>query len=73
MDPWLETADVDLNNNNWPAKVQPTKFELFRQKNAKWDSDSKENPMQRAKRNEKLEQGQAVEKENKVEVEGEYK
>jgi hypothetical protein len=73
LDPWLETADVDLNNNNWPAKVQPTKFELFKQRNTKWDSDSKENPMQRAKRNEKLEQGQAVEKENKEEVEEEDK
>lgn len=71
LDPWLETADVDLNNNNWPAKVVPSKFDLFKQRNYRWDADAVENPMQRAKRNEKLEQGQAVEKENKEEVEEE--
>jgi hypothetical protein len=65
LDPWLETADVDLNNNNWPAKVQPTKFELFKQREYKWDSDAKENPMQRAKRNEKLEKGATQETQDK--------
>ncbi|HRN42990.1 MAG TPA: M1 family peptidase, partial [Vicingus sp.] len=64
LDPWLETADVDLNNNSWPAKVQPTKFELFKQRNYRWDADAVENPMQRAKRNEQLEKGSFIEKES---------
>lgn len=44
LDPYLETADVDLNNNCWPAKVQPSRFELFKQQQ-NW---KQENPMQRA-------------------------
>ena len=32
LDPLLETADVDLNNNFWPTKNVPTQFELFKQK-----------------------------------------
>ena len=45
LDPYLETADVDRNNNYWPAKVEPTRFELYKGRNR-----SSENPMQRAKR-----------------------
>lgn len=45
LDPFLETADVDLSNNNWPPKVEPSRFELFKQRN--WDQ---ENPMQRDQR-----------------------
>ncbi|MBI1287181.1 MAG: M1 family peptidase [Flavobacteriales bacterium] len=45
LDPFLETADVDRNNNYWPPKQEPTRFELF--KSSHHDS---ENPMQRAKR-----------------------
>lgn len=60
LDPWLETADVDLNNNNWPAKVHLSKFELFKQKDYKWDSDAKENQMQRAERVKKLEKGEKM-------------
>jgi hypothetical protein len=44
MDPYLETADVDVNNNQWPAKIQPTRFELFKQQQ-NW---KQENPMQKA-------------------------
>ena len=32
LDPLLETADVDLNNNFWPTKNVPSQFELFKQK-----------------------------------------
>ena len=45
LDPALETADIDRSNNYWPARQQPTRFELFKSK----DYNS-ENPMQRAKR-----------------------
>jgi hypothetical protein len=46
LDPLLETADVELNNNFWPARIVPSKFELFKQGQPR----SEENPMQRAKR-----------------------
>ena len=45
LDPFLETADVDLNNNFWPPKNEPTRFQLYKQR-----SKNNENPMQRAKR-----------------------
>jgi hypothetical protein len=48
LDPFLETADTDLNNNSWPARIEPTRYELFKQKS------SGENPMQRQKRLEEL-------------------
>ena len=54
MDPWLETADINLNDNHWPRKTQLTKFELFKQKKRGWGDDGKENLMQRHKRNEEL-------------------
>jgi hypothetical protein len=54
LDPFLETADVDLSNNAWPRKVQPSKFELFKRVEYGWRDDGRENPMQRAKRNEEL-------------------
>ncbi len=44
MDPFLETADTDLNNNSWPEERQPTRYQLFRQK------QTMENPMQRQQR-----------------------
>ena len=43
LDPFLETADVDLNNNSWPARNEPTRFQIF-----KGNEEKKENPMQRA-------------------------
>lgn len=49
LDPFLETADTDLNNNSWPAEKASTRFELFK------SSQSKENPMQRDKRLKELE------------------
>ncbi|MFM2268916.1 MAG: hypothetical protein RL757_2357 [Bacteroidota bacterium] len=51
LDPYLETADVDVSNNAYPSQAAPpTRFELFKQNPA----GARENPMQRAKRNEKL-------------------
>lgn len=44
LDPFLETADTDLDNNSWPKEVQPSRYQLFKQQS------SKENPMQRDKR-----------------------
>jgi hypothetical protein len=44
IDPFLETADCDLDNNAWPKEVQPTRYQLFQQ------AKTKENLMQRQKR-----------------------
>ena len=30
LDPFLETADVNLDNNNWPQKTHPTRFQLYK-------------------------------------------
>jgi hypothetical protein len=45
IDPFLETADTDLNNNSWPAMVEPTRYDMFKEKQT-----VRENPMQRQKR-----------------------
>ena len=45
LDPFLETADVDMNNNYWPPRTEPTRFQLFKQR--EWNQ---ENPMQRDKK-----------------------
>lgn len=46
LDPHLETADIDLNNNNWPLVNQPSRIELYKQRR-----DSRpQNPMQRQSR-----------------------
>jgi hypothetical protein len=44
LDPFLETADTDISNNSWPRKVEPTRFNMFK------ESRINENPMQRSKR-----------------------
>jgi hypothetical protein len=48
LDPYLETADTDLDNNSWPEKKQATRYELFKQK------QYNENLMQRQKRVDEL-------------------
>jgi hypothetical protein len=48
LDPFLETADTDLDNNSFPKEEVPTRYELFKQKS------TGENPMQRQKRLEEL-------------------
>ena len=44
LDPFLETADTDLNNNSWPREIHPSRFKLFQEKQLK------ENEMQRERR-----------------------
>ena len=48
LDPYLETADVDMSDNAWPPRPEPTRFEVFKQK--EWGGGG-ENPMQRTQRN----------------------
>jgi hypothetical protein len=47
LDPYLETADVDVNNNAWPSRHQPSRIELFKERQ---NGPQEENPMQRAKK-----------------------
>jgi hypothetical protein len=47
LDPYLETADVDVSNNYFPPKQQVSRFELYKQKQ---QTGGTENPMQRLKR-----------------------
>jgi hypothetical protein len=49
LDPMLETADVDMNDNYWPPRPQPTRFELFKSERGRRGGGG-ENPMQRARR-----------------------
>jgi hypothetical protein len=47
LDPFLETADVELSNNHWPAKMVPNRFDLFKEKRGR---GQEENEMQKARR-----------------------
>jgi hypothetical protein len=46
LDPFLEIADVDRSNNSFPPEYEPSKFEMFKQR----EDRKTENPMQRANR-----------------------
>jgi hypothetical protein len=50
LDPFLETADTNLDNNYWPPQAKPTRFQLFKER-----QEGTENPMQRQKRMEERE------------------
>ncbi|TAE51419.1 MAG: M1 family peptidase [Bacteroidetes bacterium] len=32
LDPFLETSDIDTENNYWPPRVQPSRFQLYKQR-----------------------------------------
>jgi aminopeptidase N len=53
LDPYLEIADTDTSNNYYPPQEEVSRFETFRQKQL-LQNNTGENPMQRAKRAEKL-------------------
>jgi len=44
LDPYKETADVDVSNNLWPIKELPTRFQVFKKNR----SEKQLNPMQKA-------------------------
>lgn len=43
LDPYLQTADIDTENNYFPRQPAASRFELFKQQNAR-----PKNPMQQA-------------------------
>ena len=49
LDPYLETADVNIDNNYWPPRTRPTRFELYKQ-----TQRNVPNPMQRQQMIERL-------------------
>ena len=56
LDPFLETADIDTDNNSVIPQKSPDRFELFKRGNNNRRRGGGENPMQRAARAKKLEQ-----------------
>jgi len=46
LDPYLETADIDIENNYFPKEEQFSKFEIFKRSNQR----SQKNPMQKDNR-----------------------
>ena len=50
LDPYLETADVDVSNNSFKPTTSPDRFELFKRRQRPRGASAGENPMQRAKR-----------------------
>ena len=51
LDPNLETADIDVSNNTWPAENQMSRFDVFKKKEARGGNMyGPENPMQKANR-----------------------
>ncbi len=56
LDPHRETADVDRNNNHFPPQIEPTRFQLFKQR-----MNADDNPMQRANKAEQAKEKSAAE------------
>jgi len=50
LDPYLETADVDVSNNSFKPKETPDRFEIFKNSRGRRSYNAGENPMQRAKK-----------------------
>ena len=51
LDPYLETCDIDVSNNYFPNRPQPSRFEVFKRNQVgRYGEGSTENPMQRVKR-----------------------
>ena len=51
IDPYLETADIDVYNNAWPREMIPSRFDVYKRKKG-----TAENQMQRARRAQQLQE-----------------
>jgi len=47
VDPFLETADTDRNNNYWPPKAEPTRFQIYKSQDNRGGGS---NPMRDSKK-----------------------
>ncbi len=50
LDPLYETADCDYNNNYWPQKQEPTRFQLYKSRFGSGANSNISNPMRDAKK-----------------------
>jgi aminopeptidase N len=50
LDPYRETADIDENNNAWPRKLTPSRFDLFKQQSVPRGASAGGNPMQQSRK-----------------------
>lgn len=48
LDPLYETADCDYNNNYWPEKQEPTRFQLYKSRFGRGTNSNASNPMRDA-------------------------
>ena len=51
LDPYRETADINENNNSWPRKATPSRFEMFKQQQSPRGASAGPNPMQQSRQN----------------------
>ena len=49
LDPNVETADTDVENNSFPRKMQPSRFEMFESRYSRYGSGGS-NPMKKSKK-----------------------
>jgi hypothetical protein len=50
LDPYAETADINLSNNNYPPRLQPTRFQLYKGSSYnRYGGGGDDNPMKKAK------------------------
>ena len=54
LDPFLETADTERNNNYWPPRQEPSRFELFKRRSR----GGRDNPMQKARKEAEMSKGE---------------
>jgi hypothetical protein len=47
IDPYLETTDIDRNNNYWPLRIEPTRFQIYQSQEYRNDGN---NPMREAQK-----------------------
>ncbi len=61
LDPHRETADADRNNNYFPPKLEPSRFQLFKQRNEGGNNPMREKQQKDKKAAEKREQKESEE------------
>ncbi len=57
LDPYLETADIDVENNYYPPQLRPNRFELFKMRGGPRGQGFGENPMQQQQREQPQQSG----------------
>ena len=53
LDPFKETSDIDESNHTWPRTAEPTRFEIFKNKQQSPADQVEMTPMKRALRGKK--------------------